>query len=118
MVMSERIYSFLGLARKANKLVSGDETCERAIKAGKVSLVIVAEDASPNTKKKFTDACRYYNINIRIFGKKELLGKFIGKDLRSVIAIQELGFSKRILQLIDDEKMGCGGESIDEKKSI
>ena len=105
--MSERIYSFLGLARKANKLVSGDETCERAIKAGKVSLVIVAEDASLNTKK-FTDACSYNNINIRIFGKKELLGKFIGKNLRSVIAIQELGFSERIMQMIDDEKMDAG----------
>jgi ribosomal protein L7Ae-like RNA K-turn-binding protein len=118
MVMSERIYSFLGLVRKANKLVSGEETCERAIKAGRVSLVIVAEDASANTKKKFADACSYNNINIRIFGKKELLGKFIGKDIRSVIAIQELGFSERIMQMIDDEKIGCGGESIDKKKGI
>lgn len=116
--MVDRIYSFLGLARKANKLVSGDETCERAIKAGKVSLVIVAEDASQSTMKKFTDACNYRNIDIRIFGKKEFLGKFTGKNIRSVIAIQEKGFSDRLIKMIDDANIGCGGDYIDKNESI
>lgn len=116
--MTERIYSFLGLARKANKLVSGDETCERSLKAGKVSLIIVAEDASKSTKEKFTNACNYRKVDIRIFGEKELLGKFIGKDIRSVLAILEKGFANRAIQMIDDAKIGCGGEVIDKKKSL
>ena len=57
--MVERIYSFLGLATKAGKLISGEETCERALKLGKVFLVIVSDDASDNTKKKFNDMCKY-----------------------------------------------------------
>ncbi|NMB33049.1 MAG: 50S ribosomal protein L7ae [Clostridium sp.] len=116
--MIEKIYSFLGLARKANKLISGDEVCERALKAGKVDLLIVAEDASLNTRKKFMDACNYNNIKFKIFGKKGLLGKSIGKELRSVIAIQEKEFSRNIIQMIDRANTGYGGEFIGEKESI
>lgn len=111
--MSERIYSFIGLARKANKVLSGDDTCERALKAGKVELIIIACDASDNTKKKFIDACNYRNVSIRIFGKKEYLGRFTGKNVRSVIAILEKGFSKRLVEMIDGENNGCGGDWID-----
>ncbi|HOM01218.1 MAG TPA: ribosomal L7Ae/L30e/S12e/Gadd45 family protein [Acetivibrio sp.] len=116
--MTERIYSFLGLARKANKLVSGYESCERLLKAGKVSLIIVAEDASLSTKEKFINACNYRSVDIKIFGKKELLGKFIGKDIRSVIAILDKGFANRTIQMIDEAKIGCGGEAIGKKESL
>lgn len=112
--MTDKIYSFLGLATKAGKLVSGDETCEMALNKSSVNLVIVAEDASQNTKKKFTDACNFRNIEIRIFGQKDLLGKFTGKKIRSVVAILDKGFSKRLVEMIDSSvNNGCGGENID-----
>ncbi|TYQ13041.1 UNVERIFIED_CONTAM: ribosomal protein L7Ae-like RNA K-turn-binding protein [Acetivibrio alkalicellulosi] len=116
--MTDKVYSFLGLARKANKLVSGDETCERFLNTGKVKLIIVAEDASDNTKKKFNDACKYRNIHIRFFGTKELLGKYIGKGINSVLAILDKGFSIRLMEMLDNENIVCGGEYIDKKKSL
>lgn len=99
--MNSKVYSFIGLATKAGKLISGEDTCERAIKSGKVSLIIVAGDASDNTKKKFHDMCRYRGVNIRIYGEKELLGRYIGKDVRSIVAILEKEFSKHLMQIID-----------------
>ena len=116
--MTNRIYSFMGLARKANKLVSGDETCERLLKSGKVKLIVVAEDASFNTKKKYKNACFHRRVEMRIFGTKELLGKFIGKGITSVVAILDKGFSNNLLKMIDDENNACGGEDIDKKKSL
>ncbi len=98
--MVERIYSFLGLATKAGKLLSGEETCERKLKAGKVYLVIVAEDASENTKKKFKNMCDYRKVDIRYFGTKEMLGRFTGKGIRSVIAIADRGFAGRLKEMI------------------
>lgn len=98
--MVERIYSFLGLATKAGKLLSGEETCERKLKAGKVYLVIVAEDASENTKKKFKNMCDYRKVDIRYFGTKEMLGRFTGKRIRSVIAIADRGFAGRLKEMI------------------
>lgn len=98
--MVERIYSFLGLATKAGKLLSGEDTCERMLKLGKVYLVIVAEDASDNTRKKFENMCDYRKVDIMYFGKKEMLGKFTGKKTRSVIAITDRGFAGRLKEMI------------------
>ena len=108
--MTDRIYSFLGLATKAGKLVSGDDTCERMIKSGKANLVIVAEDASENTRKAFIDSCNYRDIPIRLFGLKQLLGRYTGKDNRAVMAILDSGFAERLIELIDESKKNCGGE--------
>ena len=52
----------LGLAQRAGKLVSGDETCEITIKSNKCCLVIVSLDASEKTKKKFKDMCSNLHI--------------------------------------------------------
>ena len=110
--MNNKIYSFLGLAKKAGKLVSGGDTCMRAVKSGKVLLIIVAADASDNTKKEFTDACRYRGTDIRFFGEKDLLGKFVGKDLRTVIGILDEGFSSKLKEDIDRLSIENGGGKI------
>ena len=52
-VNEKRILSMLGLAAKAGNLVSGEFSVEKAVKEHKAFLVIVAGDASDNTKKNF-----------------------------------------------------------------
>ncbi|HOJ11985.1 MAG TPA: ribosomal L7Ae/L30e/S12e/Gadd45 family protein [Clostridiales bacterium] len=107
--MNNRIYPFLGLAAKAGKLISGEEACERAVKSGKVCLILVAEDAANNMKMRFENMCKYREVDIRIFGERELLGKFTGKDMRVVIGILQKEFAKQLLQMIDNQKLGIGG---------
>ena len=104
-----RIYSFLGLATKAGKLISGEESCEKAIKSGKACLIIVAEDASDNTRKKFKDMCVYRKITISFFGEKELLGRYTGKKMRAVVAILEKGFAERLSEMIGITDIACEG---------
>ena len=41
----------LGLAQKAGKVASGDFAVRSALKSGKAKLLVVAEDAAPNSKK-------------------------------------------------------------------
>mgnify|MGYP003196020549 CR=1 FL=1 len=48
---NNRVLSLIGLATKAGKTVSGEFSTEKSVKTGKGLLVIVAEDASENTKK-------------------------------------------------------------------
>ncbi|NLK68995.1 MAG: 50S ribosomal protein L7ae [Clostridiaceae bacterium] len=103
-MVTDNVYSFIGLAMKAGKVVSGEQSCEKIIKCHKAFLVIVSEDASFNTVKKFTDDCSYNGVPFLQFGEKERLGKSIGKDLRSVIAITDEGFSKRLTELITENK--------------
>lgn len=116
--MTNRIYSFLGLAVKANKLISGEAGCEKSIKFKSVELVIVACDASDNTKKKFTNMCNYRNIAMRFFGEKELLGKYLGKKVLSVAVIIDKGFAKRLIEMMDETNIACGGEFIGQNESL
>lgn len=110
--MINKINSFLGLARKANKLLSGDETCENAICKKEAKLIIVSCDASDNTVKKFTDKCKFRNIPMRLVGEKEVLGKYIGKKASSVIVILDIGFAQKLIEMIDLLKVDIGGDLI------
>lgn len=107
--MAEKIYSFIGLAKKAGKLAAGEEACEKALKSGKAYLLIVSEDASPNTVKKFQGICAYRDIGIVRFGGKELLGKFTGGNLKTVIAIKDRGFAEQLRLMIGNRGNEHGG---------
>ncbi len=95
--MTNQVLSMLGLAAKSRNLVSGEFSVEKAIKNRSAYLVIVACDASDNTKKKFHDSCTFYECPILDFGTKESLGKAIGKEFRASIAVCDENFSKAIL---------------------
>ena len=98
-----RVLSQLGLAMKAGKLVSGEFMAENAIKENKAALVIIAEDASDNTKKHFTDMCNYRDIPILFFGTKEQIGASIGKQMRASIVITDEGFAKSIIKKVNGQ---------------
>lgn len=91
-----KIYSTLGLAMKSGSIVSGELGTEKAIKSYKAELVIISEDASDNTQKKFRNMCDFYKTPMITFGTKEQLGHAIGKELRSSIAILNQGFAESI----------------------
>lgn len=99
----------MGLAAKAGKIVSGEKGCEISLKKGTIKLVLVAQDASDNTKKRFKDMCQYRGVDIRVFGEKNLLGKHIGKDMRAVVGIQDENFARQLIKLVDNQNTGTGG---------
>lgn len=47
----QQVLNLIGLATKAGKVKSGEFSTEQSIKKGRACLVIVAEEASENTKK-------------------------------------------------------------------
>ena len=77
----------IGLATKAGKTAGGEFLTEREVKSGRAALVIVAEDASENTKKKFQNMCEYYKVPIRFYGDKDTLGHAMGKQFRASLAV-------------------------------
>lgn len=108
----DKVYSLLGLAKKAGQLLSGDETCERTIRSGKAVLVIVASDASENTKDKFKTMSNYRNVCYREYGEKLEIGKYTGKEIRAVICILSKDFKNGLLKIIDNQLNESGGEGI------
>lgn len=98
-----KVLSLLGLAIRGHNLVSGEFQTESAVKSGHAMLVIVAEDASANTKKFFDDKCSYYGVPVYQYGTKERLGSAIGKELRSSLAVCDAGLAKAVIEALECE---------------
>ena len=79
-----KVFSLLGIAMRGRNLVSGEFQTLDAVKKGSAMLVIIAEDASENTRKLFTDKCTYYQVPVYRYGTKEELGRAIGKVLATI----------------------------------
>ena len=99
-----KIFSLLGIAMRGRNLVSGEYQTLEAVKKGSAMLVIVAEDASDNTKKLFSDKCSFYKVPIFRYGTKENLGRAVGKDMRSSVGICYEGLAEAIIKLIEEIK--------------
>ena len=89
----------LGMAKKAGRIVTGEELVVKSIQAERARLVFVAHDAAPNLVKRITDKTTYYEIPmLDIFSSAEL-SHAIGSD-RKVIAVQDKGFAKKMESLM------------------
>ena len=95
---NNKLLSLLGLATKAGKVASGEFSTEKSVKTGKGFLVLVADDASQNTRKKFQNMCDFYEVPIYFIANKEELGRFCGKEFRASLAVQDENFAKAMLK--------------------
>lgn len=96
-----KVLSLLGLAMRGRNLVSGEFQTVESVKTGSAMLIIIAEDASENTKKLFRDKCAYYEVPIREYGTKETLGRAIGKDMRSSLGVCDAGLADAIIKQLE-----------------
>ena len=95
---NNKVLSLLGLATKAGKVASGEFSTEKSVKTGKGFLVLVADDASQNTRKKFQNMCDFYEVPIYFIANQEELGRFCGKEVRASLAVQDENFAKAMLK--------------------
>lgn len=98
-----KVTGLIGLATRAGKAVSGEFCTEKEVKSGKASLVIVAGDASDNTKKKFKNMCDFYKVPIYFYKDKDTLGHAMGKEFRASLAILDEGFAGSIKKHMETE---------------
>ena len=98
-----RALSMISLATKAGKTKSGEFMTEKEVKEGRAHLVIVADDASDNSKKKFQNMCDFYQVPIYFYKDKDTLGHAMGKEFRASLVILDEGFAKGIRKHIDTE---------------
>lgn len=94
-MLNHEMMSILGLCARARQLSSGS-TLLNDIRSHKVKFVIVAKDASDNTKKRITDKCHYYCIDYMIIGDADSISKAIGKNNRVALGILDKGFADKI----------------------
>ncbi len=98
----DKMCSTLGIAMKSGKLVSGELSVLKAVRSGEAVLVIIAQDASDNTKKTFTDKCGYYEVPLITCLTKAQLGHAIGKEYRSSAAVLDSGLAGSIKKIYNE----------------
>lgn len=103
--MESKFLQFLGIAKRAGKLLEGYNKCEEALKAGKAKLIILSNDISDNTKNKFENYSLKYNVSIIYTG-------FFGEELGKI-----LGKSELKVMCVIDYKMSCNLKSLWEKEN-
>ena len=98
---SEKLLSLLGFAARARRLVFGTELCRTAARAGQISLVVIAADASPNTKKRVVDACKYYGCDVcQSAVPSSILASRLGKSgVTAVVGLNDHNFIAGITAL-------------------
>lgn len=90
------VLSMLGLAQRGRRLLSGQDVVEREMKVKEFSLIIIAENASDNTKKRFCRLSEKRGIPFFVWGDSKELGRALGKEVRTVIGITDKRFSAEI----------------------
>ena len=106
----DKVLSMAGMAAKAGNVKSGEFSTEKAVKSGQAYLVIVAADASENTKKHFSDMCAYHEVPYFEYAKKEQLGNCVGKEFRASLAVTDENLAKAIIKRLKEaEQLNNGG---------
>lgn len=107
---NKKYLSMLGMARKAGRLSMGHDMAVKSIKAHKARLLLFAGDVSPRLFDEFdvlTD--RYYPelICLRLDETINAFHMALGYKA-GVITVDDENFSKRIIELINQEENEYG----------
>lgn len=102
----------LGFAQASGRLVSGDFAVSRQLLGGKVHLVIVAEDSGSRTVKRYRRLCQEAGVPWRRWGKKEQLGRLLGKPARSVVGVLDPGFAARLREELPGDEEGSDPDDL------
>lgn len=102
--MTNKLYGYIGLAKKAGLLSAGTDSVITSVRAKKSRIVIVAEDASQATKKKITDKCSFYGAEYKIFGTAEQIGNAVGKGLTACVSVNDDNFASAVKKCFCSDK--------------
>lgn len=98
----DKLLKTIGLAYRADKLVSGEEFSLDLIKKERATLVFLANDAGINTTKQIQDKTKFHNISLNQDLSTDELSRAIGKTNRKVICITSKAFAKLLLDAINE----------------
>ena len=107
---NDPILHLLGLAKKAGRLEIGEEPVGAACRARQAKLVLLAQDAAPNTRRRaahFSQAGKGPCLETP-FTKGEL-GLVLGRSSCAMLALTDAGFSAAVVEKLavrDPDKYG------------
>lgn len=116
---NDPILHLLGLARKARYLEVGEEPVGAVCRARSAKLVLLAQDAAPNTRRR----CAHFGqagdvLWLELPFSKEELGAQLGRSSCAMLALTDAGLAAAVagkLALRDPERYGPAAQQLQEK---
>ncbi len=108
--MEARIASYVALANKAGKIVSGSDMVMNILKkGGKERIILFSTDVSGDIRQKVINLAEKNGTEYFSLFDKERVGALIGKSLRSVVAVEGQGFVLSIKKELERYRNFVGG---------
>lgn len=107
---TKKYLSMLGMARRAGKLAMGHDMAQKAIREHKAKLLIFTADVSDRLVREFEVFCDRFNPNLISLTIDETIDEIhmaLGYKA-GVITVNDENFSKRIIELINQEENANG----------
>jgi len=99
--MSEnKIRTLIGFAIRAGKIAAGRSAVTKALIKNKVSLILIADDASPKIIKEYSNVP---DVKTCYYLSKTEMGEITGRKTTAVIGICDANFANSINKLLPPE---------------
>lgn len=99
----DKILNLISIATKAGKVKTGEFLTTKTLQEGLGYLVVIATDTSEKSTKRLEGISENYECKSIIYGTKKELGKFTGKNEKSVIVICDKGLADAILKKTENK---------------
>jgi len=98
--MNNKILVLMQFARKAGKLVSGMDACERALNHQLIKLLIVAGDSSQRTKAALQRKLQNLTNPVKLIetGTQQEISNALGLAVTGVFGISDKNFAAKIME--------------------
>lgn len=92
----------LGLAARAGAVVPGSGRVVDAVRAGGVSLVVVAEDVTANGRDRVVPVLERAGVRWTERYTRAQLGRAVGRSPLAAVAVVDAGFGDRLVELLGE----------------
>lgn len=93
----------LGLAARAGAVVPGTERAREAVRAGEAKLVLVAVDASDNSRDKILPLLRVRGVPHLVRFDRAALGAAVGRGPLSAVAVTGAPLAERLKTILGND---------------
>lgn len=100
----DKVKGYIGLAARAGKIAYGGEGATDAARHGRAHLVLLAQDASDNTKKLVLNKCKSFGVTVLLYSCKQEMGRALGKREVSAVAVCDRGLSMAITKIFGGDR--------------
>ena len=117
----EKQLLLFGLMKKAGRLSVGDEPVTDALTFGSARVMALASDAAENTVRRFERLAEEVGVPVvHLRATKKELGESLGRASAAVIAVCDIGFAARFLELAcaeypENEELAAAREKMTKK---